>query len=303
MEKLDFKPVSPDTAEAVYQYTSAFGEGSCQHSPVSMFSYFEKYGDSFCIEDGFLYVLRSHLCDEDNRVYMAPFGSGDLKQAYERILSDAHAYDKKAKFYTLTKKHADFLEKEFPGVFEIIYDRDLAEYIYSVNTMLEFPGKVHARRRTEIRSFWRDYGERVTVELLDPAKVDEVLAFAEYWMRENSETHDEEALQREMTCIRRQIDNFDRLSITGTVIRMDGKIKAFCYGTPLNEEYYDVLIEKGDRQLPGIYRVLRQESTKLNLGGFSYINFEEDLGVPGLRRVKESYGPAFMIEKYKVREK
>ena len=44
--------------------------------------------------------------------------------------------------------------------------------------------------------------------------------------------------------------------------------------------------------------MLRQESTRCNLEGFEYINFEEDLGVPGLRKLKESYMPVFMIEKY-----
>ena len=47
-----------------------------------------------------------------------------------------------------------------------------------------------------------------------------------------------------------------------------------------------------------IYRVIRQESARLNLEGFQYVNFEEDIGVPGLRQLKESYGPAFLIEKY-----
>nr|MCR4924031.1 hypothetical protein [Lachnospiraceae bacterium] len=70
-----------------------------------------------------------------------------------------------------------------------------------------------------------------------------------------------------------------------------------------NDDYYDVLIEKGDRAFPGLYRVIRQESTLLNVSSFKYVNFEEDVGVPGLRRLKESYGPAFLIEKYIVTEK
>ena len=104
----------------------------------------------------------------------------------------------------------------------------------------------------------------------------------------------------EMIGIRKQITNYDKLGITGTVIRVDGNVRAFCYGIPLNRDYYDVLIEKGDREFPGIYRVLRQESTKLNVTGEKYINFEEDVGVEGLRRLKESYCPEFMIEKYVV---
>ena len=300
---MDLKPVSLDDIEIIYQYTSLYGEGCCQHSPVSMWSLYEKYGDSFCIQDGFLYVCREHLCDDGYRVYLAPFGAGDIAGAFENILSDAHSHGKKAKFITLTEKYVNILNGSFPDKFECINDRDLAEYIISTETMRDFPGKIHARRRTEIRSFWRDFGDRTEVSEMTAGDREEVLDYASEWVEKYSETHDEEALERELKCIQKQIWNYDKLGISGTVIRIDGNVKAFCYGVGLNDDYYDVLIEKGDREYPGIYRVLRQESTKLNVTGYKYVNFEEDVGVPGLRRLKESYGPEFLIGKYRVTEK
>ena len=299
---MDLKPVSLDDIKTIYQYTSLYGEGCCQHSPVSMWSLYEKYGDSFCIQDGFLYVCREHLCDDDYRVYLAPFGAGDIAGAFETILADAHSHEKKAKFITLTEKYVNILNQTFPGQFECINDRDLAEYIISAETMRDFPGKFHARRRTEIRSFWRDFGDRTEVHEMTADDLEEVLDYAHEWRDKYSETHDEDALERELKCIRKQIWNYDKLGISGTVIRIDGNVKAFCYGVGLNDDYYDVLIEKGDREYPGIYRVLRQESTKLNVTGYKYVNFEEDVGVPGLRRLKESYGPEFLIGKYRVTE-
>ena len=303
MERIDFRPVSLGDQERIFEYTSKYGEGSCQHSPVAMYSLYEKYGDSFHIEDDMLYVLRKNLCNDVYRVYMAPLGENDLKAAYARILEDAHSYGKKAAFVTLTQKHADFLRDNFAGFFELKDDRDLAEYIFSVETMRDFPGKIHARRRTEIRTFWRDFGDRTNVKVMTKDDVSDVAAYAVKWLTDNADTHDEDALNREMICIRKQLASFEDLGISGTVIRVDGSVAAFCYGVPLNDEYYDVLIEKGDRAFPGIYRVLRQESTKLNVSGFSHINFEEDVGVDGLRRLKESYCPEFMITKYRGFEK
>ncbi len=303
MERVDFRPVSLGDQRRVFEYTSRFGEGSCQHSPVAMYSLYEKYGDSVCIEDDMMYVLRKNLCNDTFRVYMAPLGAGDLKQAYEKIIADAHSYSRKAAFITITQKHADLLEENFSGLFDIKEDRDLSEYIFSEETMRDFPGKFHARRRTEIRAFWRDFGERTTVRVMTKEDVSDVAAYAVKWLTDNADTHDEDALNCEMICIRKQLASFDELGLSGTVIRVDGDVRAFCYGVPLNDDYYDVLIEKGDRAFPGIYRVLRQESTKLNVSGFSHINFEEDVGVCGLRRLKESYGPEFMITKYRGFEK
>ncbi len=113
-QKLEFTAVTPEDYDRIYPYTSAYGEGSCQHSPVSMFALNEKYGDSVCIQDGFLYTLRSRLCDARSRVYLAPLGSGDRKKAFERIFEDAAVYGKKVSFRTLTEEAAAFLEQNFP---------------------------------------------------------------------------------------------------------------------------------------------------------------------------------------------
>ena len=109
-----FEPAGLDDYGRIWPYTSVYGEGSCQHSPVSMYSLSEKYGDSICEEDGFLYTLRSRLCDDTYRVYLAPMGGGDLKGAYLKILEDAAANGRKAKFQTLTEKAAAFLSDAFP---------------------------------------------------------------------------------------------------------------------------------------------------------------------------------------------
>ena len=87
--ELLFEPVDLESLDRIRPYTSAYGEDSFQHSPVSMFALQDKYGDSCCILDGFLYVLRSRLCDEKYRVYLAPLGEGDRTAAYARILDDA----------------------------------------------------------------------------------------------------------------------------------------------------------------------------------------------------------------------
>lgn len=303
MVELEFKPVDIEDIDRIYKYTSLFGEGSCQHSPVSMYSLYDKYGDSICIQDGFLYTLRNALCDDKYRVYLAPFGDSDLKKAYKCLIDDAHIHGKKIKFYTLTAAQKSFICNEFAGMFDVCETRDLSEYIYAKETFEAFPGKRHARRRTEIRSFWRDYKDRTTIEPLTAEDLDEVLAFTKDWLINNVDTHDVDALKKELKGIKKHIGNYEKLKLTGTLIRIDGDIEAFCYGTGLNDEYYDVLIEKGNRDIPGIYRVLRQESTKLNLNGYKYVNFEEDVGDTGLRKVKESYGPEFMIDKYIVTEK
>lgn len=301
--ELNFHPVGPEDLEMIYSYTSKYGENSCQHSPICFFTLRDKYEDMICEEDGVLYVYRKGISDENVRKYLAPFGVRNDKEAFERLICDARSHGKKTGFYTLTNKAAQALAVSFPDLFTITKERDLSEYIFSRETMEVFPGKVHARRRTEIRSFWKTYGERAKALLMNDSDFEEVLAFARKWIEENSERNDRETLEREFRFIKNQIENYHTLKLSGTVIRIDGELKGFCYGGALNDDCYDVLIEKADRSIPGIYRVVRSESTKLNVQNYKYINFEEDVGVEGLRKVKESYGPEYMIDKYIATEK
>ncbi|HEY3424788.1 MAG TPA: phosphatidylglycerol lysyltransferase domain-containing protein, partial [Negativicutes bacterium] len=59
-------------------------------------------------------------------------------------------------------------------------------------------------------------------------------------------------------------------------------------------------VEKGNPDIKGIYAVINQEFCRENWQQFTYINREEDMGIEGLRKAKESYQPVKMIEKLNV---
>lgn len=303
MNDLFFTPVNLGMFDQIYRYTSAFGEGSCQHSPCSMYSLAEKYGDAVCERDGMLYTLRSRLCDKDFRVYLAPLGEGNLKEAFLNILSDAKRYGKRAKFFTLTEKYADFLKEEFPSRFIIEEDRNLAEYVYRTESMSAFPGPKLKKRRLEVNKFWEIYGESASVTKIAPEDFPDLLEFERKWLKQNKETHDMDALEREGRMIEMQLAHFDALHLSGVVLRIDGAVAGFGYGTKLNDTYYDAIIEKGDRDVKHIYKVLRQESVKQCAMDCTYVNLEEDVGVPGLRALKYAYRPEFLLNKYIAMER
>ncbi len=303
MCRMDFKPVKIHDRDIVYRYMSEFGEGSCQHSFVSMFSLSEKYGDAFCVCDNMLYTLREQLCNDDYRVYLAPMGDGDKKQAFLNILADAHSYQKKVRFTTLTEQYAALLENEFPGRFIIEENRGLAEYIYPTEQMASFSGNRLRNRRSEVNHFWNVYGSRASVNRINVSDLEDIWRFEKQWLNANKSTHDSESLEREARMIHRQLLYFEVLRLSGIVVRIDGVIKGFGYGTKLSDDYYDAIAEKGDRDICGIYKILRMESVRQCAMECKYVNMEEDLGIEGLRKIKNIYMPAFLIKKYSVTER
>ena len=69
----------------------------------------------------------------------------------------------------------------------------------------------------------------------------------------------------------------------------------------LSSDTYVMHFEKAFAEIQGAYAMINRENVKRILSlhpDIVYINREEDLGIEGLRKAKESYYPEFMEEKY-----
>ncbi len=301
MNTLNFQSVTLQDKASIDRFLYPYGENSCQHSFTQMFALSEKYGDQFCICDDMIYFLRSMLGDETYRVYLSPMGSGDLKQAYLNVLEDAHRHGRKVKFMTLTESKAEFVRTAFPNLFEITEEPDYFEYVYDNRVISEYAGsQMHSNRR-HARNVWKTYGGRMSVHRITPEDLPEIDRLDREWIEENREDHDEFALRRERREMQIHLQNYDALGMDGVVVRIDGEIQGFVYGAPLSHECYDFIVEKANRSVRNLGRVLNQELARLT-PDFPLSNWEETVGVEGLRHFKELYHPVQIIKKYKVVE-
>lgn len=86
------------------------------------------------------------------------------------------------------------------------------------------------------------------------------------------------------------------LGVTGTVVRIDGRICAYTFGYWLTNMTFCVLVEITDRTLPGLAQYLFRETCRTAVAeGAMYINAMDDADLPGLRASKEAYHPAMLI--------
>ena len=307
---LDFQPLSLGLKTLADSYTFKYGEGSCQHSFVSSWCLRQKYGDLFCEHDSFLYTLRSKKCTPDKRVYLFPHGSREnteaLKRAVQNVIDDAHENNAKVSFETVTQSAKESIMNLFPGKFEAVCNRDLSEYIYTSKSLLTLSGRHLKNKRNSFNAFCRDYDGRFSVTKILPEHIGMIRELQGEWLdeklvRENNPIH-ESQLKQENDGVQCALDDFFELGLSGIVIFIDGELKGYMYGSPLSADCFDTISGKGSSDVPNISTVLKREIVRLCCESFKFVNFEEDLGIDGLRTMKTEYMPIRMIEKFVVKE-
>lgn len=302
---LDFKEVTLEDKKLLNSYFYAFGENSCQHSFCSMFCTKNKYNDNICEDENYLFTLRKNLENDKERFYLFPMGDVNdkkkLSDAINKIFDDAREYGKKVCFNTITKKNKEILRDMYGDKFTYIDNRDYYEYIYTFDRLANLTGSSMASKRYDLKTFFRDYGDRIKIRKIKLSDIEEIKKFQARWLNENNKEN-EKSLILENMVIDIGLKNYLELELSGIVVFIDNEIIGYAYGNKISETAYDVLIEKGDRKYADIYKVLNRDLVRFCCNGFKYINREEDLGISGLRKSKLSYKPDYMIEKYIAKE-
>jgi len=75
-------------------------------------------------------------------------------------------------------------------------------------------------------------------------------------------------------------------------------VHAVTLGEALNPETFVIHVEKANGALIGIYQAINQAFAAAAAAPYPYVNREQDVGVPGLRKAKESYHPCVLVKKW-----
>ncbi|MFZ5775576.1 MAG: DUF2156 domain-containing protein [Thermodesulfobacteriota bacterium] len=176
-------------------------------------------------------------------------------------------------------------------------DRDNADYVYRVQDLAELPGRHFAGKRNHITRCLNEHDCRY--EEISAANLDECLAMQERWCaaRDCGATP---GLCGEFRAIVEALTHFEAFALTGGAIRIGKEIEAFTVAEPLAPGMAVCHFEKAMPHVHGLGQLINQWFAQFGLAGFTYVNREQDLGIPGLRQAKESYHPEFLVEKVRL---
>lgn len=226
--------------------------------------------------------------------FMMPLGGGDLKEAVKICLGHTGSVIRVDDHF----KEALGLE----GYFEISEDRDNFDYVYPVKDLAELKGRKYDGKRNHINAFLKvnDY----SYEKMKDRHIPECIELNDQWCRsKKKETEEFPNLECEADAVREALLNREFLDLIGGVVSVKGRIAAFCLGQRLTDDTAVIHIEKSDPFLRGAAQLINRDFARNELAGFTYVNREQDMGHPGLRRAKLSYHPVELRRKYNIRMK
>lgn len=191
------------------------------------------------------------------------------------------------------------ISQDLSDIYDIVEDRNNFEYVYDVNKLITLPGKNYHSKKNHINRFVRDY--EYEYNSYSDKYFEECMQMQESWSNEK-DFSDKYSLS-ESDAIRRALENYKELNLSGCVIKIDGEIKAFSFGTKLNEDTALILIEKADHKYQGIYQLINRDFLRHSFYNYKFVNRQEDMGDEGLRHAKMTYHPVSFAKKYIVRSK
>ncbi len=289
----DFKPISPEDKRL---FDRCLREEHTQSSSVSFGNVF--LWDLLCRRNvadlnGRLGV--EFLCRSGTPFYAFPVGAGPLEEAVAALHGHARAQGRPFELHGVTVPEREALEAACPDCFDYEPDPDNYDYIYSAEALATLAGKKlhgkrnHCNRFEALHPDWR-------FEPLTPALFGGCREILRAWdaEKDGGDAEENEAIER-------AFQYWDSLGMEGGVLFAGGRVAAFTFGERLSADTFDAHFEKALDTVEGAYPMVCREFVRQLRAAHPellYINREEDMGLPGLRRAKEEWYPLYQVEKY-----
>lgn len=252
---------------------------------------------AYCIHNDML-LCRITLRAGDYFTY--PIGNGDLHTALCFLEDYCKTHRIPLRFAGVPEAAVPLLCAHYHNRCQVKEWRDSADYLYTYETFLQFPGRHLAGKRNHLRRFWK---ENPTCRFipLHQADVPRAVAFIEGFARFRASEGTLSAVEQEewrRGC--ELLENMQVLGIQAGALEKDGNIIAITAGE-IVRDMLCVHVEKADTRYTGIYQAISNAFAQyMAKDGVRYINREDDAGDAGLRKSKLSYRPCGLLKKFEV---
>ena len=286
---LDFHPVTV-ADKALFERLVTVSEcRNCDMSFANIFCWQDTYNSQIALYEGFLLIR--FTTERGQNAYMQPIGEGDRLAVINALAADATQIGEPLRLFGLDRDWSEFLSATFGNQFAICNVSEHSDYIYLCSDLATLSGRKYQPKRNFINRFVSRYSYRF--ERINDHNLKECIAINNLWLSQRGG-----GKSAEQMAVARAFANLNTLSLEGWILYADNTPCAFAIGSPINHDTFCIHIEKVDTTFDGAGAMINNlVAVELN-ARFKYINREDDLGIEGLRRAKQSYHPVEMLSKY-----
>lgn len=269
-----------------------------ESSVASMYIWQHYYNTKFCVKNNIIYSIYDMHGTISPEAFM-PYGANrNSCEATDFLISYFEQnFDKYPKINLATEDYLQFLLN--CGKYNIRYEeiRNSFDYVYNTKDLIDLSGKKYHAKKNHYNSFVKNHN--IKYRRYDSDMHDKCIEFCSDVIKQRTKDN-EKIYNSEMHSIEKAFEAYDLLNLICSLIIVDDKIVALSLGEKLTDNCALIHIEKASYDYRDAYPVINRLTLQNEFSNLEYVNREEDLGIPGLRKAKESYHPCRMIKKYKI---
>lgn len=290
---INFKPITIDDKLIYEKYLKDGKERGCEFSFVNLYLWGRQNAA----------IIHEHLVlfSQFNRrtVYPFPVGTGDKSAVLDAIINDARERGIPCRITGIRPEQRKIIENLYPDKFRFHGDSGSFDYVYDICDLAELKGRKYQSKRNHCNRFYSANPDYSTQPLTDD-NIYLAKELADKWYADKLAENPDADYHMERKALDKALRDYKKLSMDGMILLIGNEAVAFTMGNIMSNTTFDVNFEKARSDVQGAYAVINREFAAYIHSKYPdilYLDREEDMGLEGLRKAKESYYPHHMIEK------
>ncbi|MBQ6955278.1 MAG: DUF2156 domain-containing protein [Bacteroidales bacterium] len=287
---LSFHPITIADREAVQTVTLRAGRRNCNYTFANLVGWQFWFHTEVCVLADTV-VLRFTF--DGKRAYMVCTAGALPTELAEALLDDSGG---NLTILGLEDDQVEFADASASHPWTHLHigaskQRNQYDYIYLRSALAALQGGPLKAKRNHVNRFRAEH-PGFEYRPLTPDLFDECRRLTASWAEEKAAGETINAEHRVMETV---FAHWDELDMIGGSIIAEGRMVAFTYGSAVTDDTFDVCVEKADRHVEGAFAIVNQQLAEHLPERYVYLNREEDMGIPGLRKAKLSYHPEILL--------
>jgi uncharacterized protein len=293
---LEFKKLTLEDKPLIDGYIKPFKFLTSEYSFTTLYIWRKALDIEYSIYQDSLIIKK--VSSDFGSFFMQPIGfkKESLPEILKALIEYKSAHNMEYLFRNIEAPFIEILKILSNNNFIYGIEENNFDYIYESEKLINLPGRKLSSKRNHFTRFINGYNYRVEEITLENTQ--KCIEASEDWCEKNGCVG---MLSFEMNSILDMLHNRKVLDFIGMVVYVDDTVSAFSIGEIVNDEMAIIHIEKAFSDVHGLYTFINRTFAEKYFKNIKYINREDDMGLEGLRKAKQSYHPYKLEYKHTVK--